>query len=483
MMDTESQPSEYSPLLSTTKVLDNVKPTPLPRLAMFNIMLLQLVEPLTALCIYPFVTSIVLDSGITGGDEKKIGHYAGIIESSFYVTEAIFVLHWGVLSDRIGRKPVLLLGLGGLCVPMIFFGLSKSFSSFVICRCIIGMMNGNIGVIKSLVGDVTDSTNMTDAFSLLTAAWATGAVLGPFIGGLLCDPQKKWPNTFSAEFWANCPYFLPCACAALFSALVFVFTLIFMKEPSYLRVDDKRSLHSDDSSITYHEEIDVPSQARGKLILSKPLVYSVASYGIISFLEAAFSAIRPVFYATSPHSGGLGFSSEKIGAILSCYALFNGAFQAFVAPSFVKAAGCKRVYMFALLAFVPISVLCPLLNMLVRHEECRLIMWTAMVVKFCFNMIVDTGFSCVFLFLASSSPNQHSLGAVYGLGQVSASIFRAIGPAPATSMFALSIQSNVLGGYSVFVILGLLSCGAACTINQVLPDRLWVNGKEDNDED
>ena len=66
-------------------------------------------------------------------------------ESMFFLAEMLTVFQWGWLSDRYGRKPVLLLGPLGLSFAMLGFGLSKSFWSLVTYRCLQGVFNGNIG--------------------------------------------------------------------------------------------------------------------------------------------------------------------------------------------------------------------------------------------------------------------------------------------------------------------------------------------------
>lgn len=59
--------------------------------------------------------------------------------------------------------------------------------------------------------------------------------------------------------------------------------------------------------------------------------------------------------------------------------------------------------------------------------------------------------------MTSSAPNKRSLGATNGLGQTVISVLRAIGPAGSTSLFALSIEKNILGGYAVYVVFAALS--------------------------
>jgi len=73
-----------------------------------------------------------------------VGYYAGLIDSLYYVAEAATVLQWGRISDRIGRKPVLLIGLMGSALSMLCFGLSRTFTALVISRCFCGVLNGNV---------------------------------------------------------------------------------------------------------------------------------------------------------------------------------------------------------------------------------------------------------------------------------------------------------------------------------------------------
>lgn len=80
---------------------------------------------LSALVIYPFVVQFVRDTGVTGGEETKTGFYAGLLESTFFLSESLTVFQFGRLSDIYGRRPVLLLGPLGLGIAMLGFGLSK----------------------------------------------------------------------------------------------------------------------------------------------------------------------------------------------------------------------------------------------------------------------------------------------------------------------------------------------------------------------
>ena len=62
-----------------TATHDTEKPTPLPKFQIFIVFLIQFAEPITSLVIYPFINQFVRETGITNGDERKTGYYAGII--------------------------------------------------------------------------------------------------------------------------------------------------------------------------------------------------------------------------------------------------------------------------------------------------------------------------------------------------------------------------------------------------------------------
>ena len=77
-----------------------------------------------------------------------------------------------------GRKPVILIGLFGVSLSMYCFGLSRTFWGLVISRSLNGALNGNIGVMKSIMAELTDSTNIARAYAYQPIAWSTGGTIG-----------------------------------------------------------------------------------------------------------------------------------------------------------------------------------------------------------------------------------------------------------------------------------------------------------------
>jgi MFS family permease len=128
----QGTPDEETPLLRDGNL--QRKETPLPLAQILVLLLLQLSEPITSSSIRPYINQLVRELPIVDGDEKKVGYYAGLITSLYFAAEAVTVLQWSRLSDKVGRKPILLCGILGTTVSSLLFGLSRSFPA-IIFRC------------------------------------------------------------------------------------------------------------------------------------------------------------------------------------------------------------------------------------------------------------------------------------------------------------------------------------------------------------
>ena len=88
------------------------------------------------------------------GSSNDASLYAGILISAFALSECLTGMFWGGLSDRIGRKPVLILGCTGTMLSLIVVGLAQSFWVALAGRVLGGLLNGNIGCIQTMVGEL-----------------------------------------------------------------------------------------------------------------------------------------------------------------------------------------------------------------------------------------------------------------------------------------------------------------------------------------
>lgn len=113
---------------------------------------MRLAEPIALTSIYPYAWALVKKFEI--GTEQDASFYSGLLISSFSLAEAVMGMYWGGLSDRIGRKPVLMIGCAGTMFSMVMVGFASNIWFALLGRAIGGLLNGNIGVIQTMVGEL-----------------------------------------------------------------------------------------------------------------------------------------------------------------------------------------------------------------------------------------------------------------------------------------------------------------------------------------
>jgi len=114
--------------------------------------LVRVAEPIALTSIFPYAWKLCLHFHI--GDAHDAAFYAGILIAAFSLAEALTGMYWGGVSDKIGRKPVLLLGCAGTMVSLLTVGLAGNFWVALGGRVIGGLLNGNVGVIQTMVAEV-----------------------------------------------------------------------------------------------------------------------------------------------------------------------------------------------------------------------------------------------------------------------------------------------------------------------------------------
>lgn len=199
---------------------------PLPILPISLLSFSMLSEFLSASVAAPFIFIMVSKFSVTHNDESLVGYYTGILGAAFFLSQFITALMWSNIADRYGRKITLFVSLFGNAMATSLFGTCRSLGEAICVRLLQGLFSGAIGVSRSAVKDITDSTNEARAYAILSFSWGAGSIFGPIIGGLFESPTVRYPSLFPEEkhrFLAKYPYALPCFVAA--SILVFGSTL------------------------------------------------------------------------------------------------------------------------------------------------------------------------------------------------------------------------------------------------------------------
>jgi MFS family permease len=120
----------------------------------------------------------------------------------------------GRLSDRYGRRPVLLGGLTGIFLSNLLWFFAGSFELLVLSRVLGGMMSGNIATATAVVADVTDARSRSRGMAIIGIAFGLGFIIGPVLGGLLAaiDLTAHWP---ALAAWGVNPFSVPAGAAML----------------------------------------------------------------------------------------------------------------------------------------------------------------------------------------------------------------------------------------------------------------------------
>ena len=139
----------------------------------------------------------------------------GLLLTCYAAMQFFFAPVWGRWSDRVGRRPVMLLTIAGTAVALLVMGLASSLAWLFVARLLGGLFGANISVASAYITDVTSEEERTRFMGFLGASFGLGFILGPAIGGLL------------APYGYNVPMFF----AAGLAAVNFLVALRYLREP------------------------------------------------------------------------------------------------------------------------------------------------------------------------------------------------------------------------------------------------------------
>lgn len=112
------------------------------------------------------------------------GFQQGALLASFSAMQFLFAPLWGRLSDRIGRRPVLMAGLAGSILAYTWFAFADGYTSLLLSRVAAGIFGATIGTAQAYIADVTDAKDRGRGMALIGAAFGIGFTVGPAIGGI-----------------------------------------------------------------------------------------------------------------------------------------------------------------------------------------------------------------------------------------------------------------------------------------------------------
>jgi predicted MFS family arabinose efflux permease len=136
---------------------------------------------------------------------KKLGASeadTGWLSTGYSAMQFVFAPIWGRLSDRVGRRPVLLVSIAMTAVAFLIYGLAGSFSILLASRLFAGIATANIGIAQAYVADVTPPEGRARGMGVIGAAFGLGFVLGPAVSGFLAHTSLALPGFVAAALAA-----------------------------------------------------------------------------------------------------------------------------------------------------------------------------------------------------------------------------------------------------------------------------------------
>lgn len=213
--------------------------TPLPYKKVFIGAMIWFIDWFNGSSLATFVGFMVLDFGMAT-TKAEVGYYSGFISSTYYFSQFLSSFWWGKISDKVGRRPILIIGLLGSLISTVAFGFSTSFGFAIAARSLNGLLNSNSGIVKTYVAEITDSTNQARAFSYLSLFGGLGMVVGPMVGGYCAQPVQKYPSLFPpGSLLDKFPYLLPSLVSAFLNIILLILAFVYLTEtrkPTYVNL-------------------------------------------------------------------------------------------------------------------------------------------------------------------------------------------------------------------------------------------------------
>jgi MFS transporter, DHA1 family, tetracycline resistance protein len=307
----------------------------------------------------------------------------GLLSTSFSFMQFVFAPFWGRLSDRIGRRPVILIGLFGSFLSYLLFGLANSLALLFAARICAGIAGANIATAQAYMADVTTPENRARGMGLVGAAFGLGFIFGPAIGGFLSQYGYQAPSFF----------------ASALSLVNFVAALKVLPESRPVAVGQRPRL----SRI----------QALRAATTRPPLPQLLLIYFIVT---AAFSSFEATFALFSERR--FGFTATTLGYLFA----FVGVVLSIVQGGLVGRAA-RRLGEHRLLPPAILTLAAGLLLIPVSYGLPMLLLATGL-------LAVGMGFnSPAITALISRLSRADEQGGVLGISQSMASLARIIGPA------------------------------------------------------
>ncbi|VAH75968.1 unnamed protein product [Triticum turgidum subsp. durum] len=370
--------------------------------------------------LFPFLYFMIRDLHIAKQVED-IGFYAGFVGASYMLGRALTSTVWGIVADKHGRKPVLVI----TC--------RKEYSHL--------------------------------ALSLISSSRAIGLIVGPAIGGYLAQPADKYPGMFSQEsIFGRFPYFLPCLCISILAVAALI-SCIWLPETLHKHneaTDSNNSIEAMEESLS-DSNAEESSGGYWSLFTNWPLMSAITVYCLFSLQDVAYAEVFSLWAVSDRKYGGLNFTSTDVGSVLALSGLFLLIYQILIYPSVAKAIEPITLVRATAILTLPLLASYPFMTTL-SGFNLQLVVNCASSLKNSFQVTTIT----VCNILMNDAVSQDLRASANGLSVTLMSIFKAVAPAVAGVIFSWAQRrqtaSFLPGDHLVFFMLNAATVvGLMCT--------------------
>lgn len=263
--------------------------------------------------IFPILPSLLEE--LTGSGEVSTTY--GIILAAYAAMQFIFSPILGMLSDRFGRRPVMIVSLAGAAIDYLIMAFTPVLWVLVVGRVIAGITSANMSVAGAYIADITDEKDRAQRFSWMSAAFGVGFIVGPILGGLL------------STWWLHAPFLA----AALLNGLNLVMVLTVVKES---RAPTREPL----------ELKQLNPFGPLKWAFSFPALAPLIAMFLIFAINGDIPGTIAVLYSTAK----FGFDGVTVGLWLACFGVCHFLAQAFVTGPLSKRLGDKGTLVVGIVA-------------------------------------------------------------------------------------------------------------------------------------
>ena len=146
------------------------------------------------------VIPILVGQYVAGPDEQA--YWFGILAATFGLLQFIFMPMLGAISDKVGRRPVLLYSMGGMCLNFLITAWAPNLLFLFLGRIIGGMSSASMSVASAYAADISTHDNRAKSFGKVGAAFGLGFICGPMLGGVLGSYDLRLPFYVAAAISA-----------------------------------------------------------------------------------------------------------------------------------------------------------------------------------------------------------------------------------------------------------------------------------------